>query len=205
MKVGLDSQIEQGANTDKIIKELRNLKRKTRLMQYCQGEMAETYSNWARWLNRATTLFAGLAVIATTVEAKLLVGNLANDIALQRLAACFSIAVFLLMILRLDSHWSTAAGEYANGLKAYTRFLRRIDLILESLDGKSVAELEEISKGLSDEYSDVCEASPTIPSKKFLRLKQSHLQIYELSRALDENPFVDLKQLRHKLNHTDRS
>jgi hypothetical protein len=196
-----DSHVDPGANNEKIIKELRNLKRKARLMQYCHGQLAGTYANRARWLTRITTLLAGLAVIATTAEAQLIAGSIVNETSLQRIAAIFSITVFLLMILRMDNQWEILAGKHSAGLNAFTRFLRQIDIILESLDGKPLDDLESISKDLANEYSDVCEASPAISSDKFLKLKRSHLQIYKISRAIDDNPFVDIRKLRRELRN----
>jgi hypothetical protein len=192
------------ANVEKIIKELRNLKRKARLMQYCHGQMAETYSNRACWLSRITILLAGLAVLATTAEAKLLTDPIADETSLQRAAAVFSITVFLLTILRMDNQWATFAGEHQTSLHSFTRFLRNIDITLEGLDGKPLSELEDISTKILNEYSDICEASPSISSRRFLRLKQEHLQIYHISRAVDDNPFVDLRQLRRELRHPGR-
>lgn len=181
-----------------IVQELDNLKRKTALMQSCHGKLAEQFTRREKLSSMFVTLMAGLAIIATTAEARTLLVPITEE-DLRRAAALFSISVFIATLFRLEARWSAQAGMHSVSLEALTKFLRRLDIILKTLEDKTDLELETLAHSLAKEYTDITEAAPKIASQKFLALKQQHLQTIAISRALDKDAFISLRKIRKQL------
>lgn len=195
---------ESSPKRQDIIRELDNLKRKTALMQACHGQLAENLS----WLENLSsiliTIISFLAIIATTAEARTLLWSVSES-DLKSLAALCSLAVFFATLVKFETRWGAKAAAHTASLKALTRFLRQLDITLKTLDDKDNAELETLAAQLVTEYSDICEVSPDIPSKQFLKLKQQHLQKIALSRALDKEPFTNIRKLRRQIARASKS
>lgn len=189
---------ENSTHRHEIILELKNLKRKTALMQACHGQMAEHLGTLESQSSIIVTLFAAFAIIATTAEARAIL-NFASEEDLRRVAALFSLIVFFATLLKLETRWGAKAASHTATLKAFTRFLRQLDITLKALDDKSDDELELLGTQLASEYSDICEISPDIPTRKFLKLKQKHVQNIGLSREIDKTPFLSLREMRKKI------
>jgi hypothetical protein len=186
-----------------IVDELENLKRKTALMQSCHGQQAEKLSRLENRSTLVVVVLSGLTLVATTAEARTIFTFLTED-DLKKVTAVFSLVVFLLTIVKNQVGWGTKAGIHSTSLNAFTRFLRHIDFILKAVDDKSDDEIEITALDLAKEYSDICAASPDIPSKEFLKFKQNHLQIIAVSRALDKDPFAPLRSLYRRFKNPNK-
>jgi hypothetical protein len=188
----------------RLITEITNLKRKTALMQFCHGELATAYASYDKTHSICVALLAGLAAIITSAESRLILFEVEEGV-LSGIAALITLVLFFVTLLRYEMQLSAKAGEHSSSLKSYTRFLRRLDMTLETLENKKTSEIEQISKDLANDYSDISDASPKIPSRQFIKLKQKHLQNIAVSRKLDTNPFLSIKQIRKQFKQEAES
>ena len=185
--------------TNRAIEEIRNLKRKSALQQYCHYELARRVSLTSKVLNISLLLLSAATVLSTTDHVDVLLE--ASSKPLQRhISAILSISVFLLMLVRLELRLAEIASSFKSGGDAHTRILRKIDMILSTLDSKQSDELEGIGVQLTDEYVNITDSSREIPGRDFLRLKQTYLQRKAKSRALDEDPFLNLSDMSQSVH-----
>ncbi len=178
------------------IKEIKNLKRKTALQQYCNYELASRISLRARVLNVSLVLLSGITVLSTTDHAKMLLDAVGGPNQ-PLVSAFFSSVVFLMMLLRMELRFSEIANSFKSGGDAYTRFLRKIDMLIPRLDSMQVDEIQQLGAQLTDEYGNIVHFAREIPGRDFLRLKQQFLQRKAISKALDSDPFQDLSKIKH--------
>lgn len=186
-----------------LIEELANLKRKAALMQFCHGKLAITRSNREDIVLIAIALLAGAASFLTTADAQKLAWiPLMKSEVVPRVATLLSATVFILAVIHRQSQWAVKSGKHAVALEQYTKFLRRLDIYLKSgIEDKPISEVEKEAIRFAEDYSRIGETAPKIPyGKRFLKLKQEHLQTVTLSRELDEAPFADINSLRKKLS-----
>lgn len=187
----------------KIVDEIKNIKRKTALQQHCHFELSEQFNQRSTVLNGLLLLLSTLTMLSTTIHAELLLLDIIDKATLRKMSAFLSIALFLLMILRLFLKWSDIASAYGSSANAYTRFLRKLDMILTSLEELSTDELERLGTQLTSEYLVIAEQANVISDDDLLCLKQKHLQKIAVSRELDKNPFQSISEIKRKL--TDRA
>lgn len=174
------------------IEEIKNLKRKCALQQHCHFELASRIEVNSKVLNVSLVLLSGLTMLSTTAHADIIFSDVIDVITQRRLAAILSAAVFLLMLLRLELRLSEISSGFTAGGDAHTRFLRKIDMLIPTLDSLPVEEIERLGVQLTDEYVSITAFARTIPGRDFLRLKQRHLQRKAMSKALDADPYSSL-------------
>ena len=178
------------------INEIKNVKRKTALQQFCNYELASRVSLTSRVLSTTLVLLSGITVLSTTDHAKLLMDAIGGPNQ-SHVTALFSIVVFLMMLLRLELRLSERAVSFRSGGDAYTRLLRKIDMLLPRLEVMQVDELERLGAQLTDEYGGIVHFAREIPGHEFLRLKQNFLQRKAISRALDKDPFQNISDIKN--------
>ncbi|MCY3978649.1 MAG: SLATT domain-containing protein [Chloroflexi bacterium] len=179
------------------VNEIKNLKRKCALQQFCHYELASRVGLTAKILNVTLVLLSGLTVLSTTDHAKALLDNKGGPMQSQ-VSALFAILVFLLTLLRMELRFSEIANSFRAGGDAFTRYLRKIDMLIPVLDSMQGDEINRLGMQLTDEYSRIADFAREIPGRDFLRLKQKHLQRKAVSKALDENPFLNLSDKKSR-------
>lgn len=105
-------------------------------------------------------------------------------------AGSFSIVVILLAWrpdVKATNH-DQAVRHYTKASYEATRLLRR-----------DVVPTEEEVENIQNEYLDNRDL-PRIPESKFLYLKQWHLQKVQMSKALDRNPYEELRSMKRRSN-----
>ena len=180
------------------VKEIKNLKRKSALQQFCHYELASRVGLAARILNVTLVLLSGLTVLSTTDHAKALLDIKGGPMQSQ-VSALFAILVFLLTLLRMELRFAEIANSFKAGGDAFTRYLRKIDMLIPTLDSMQDDEIDRLGLQLTDEYTRIADSAREIPGRDFLRLKQKHLQRTAMSRALDEDPFSNLSEIKSRL------
>lgn len=186
--------------TNETVNEIKNLKRKCALQQNCHYELASRVSFSSKVLNVSLVLLSAVTVLSTTDHVEVLLD--ADSKLLQRhISALFSVLVFLLMLLKLELRLAEIASSFKAGGDAFTRFLRKVDMLLPTLDSKQANEIERLGAQLTDEYTRITDFARDIPTHDFLRLKQRHLQQIAKSRALDTDPFLSLKDIKGDLQN----
>ncbi|MDE2854317.1 MAG: hypothetical protein OXN88_09120 [Chloroflexota bacterium] len=181
------------------IKEIKNLKRKSALQQHCHFELANRVNVSSKVLNVLLILLSGLTMLSTTAHADILLTDVVDELTKRRVSALFSVALFLLMLLRLELRLADIVLAFKSSGDAHTRFLRSIDMQLTTLDSLTNTEAVKLGEQLTREYSAVVDSAREIPSNHLLRLKQKFLQQKKMSKRLDEDPFQDLKEMRKRL------
>ena len=79
---------------DGLIAEIKNIKRKTSLQQYCHAQLGNTFNLRSRVLGMTLTICAALALIATTAESRTLFGSIVDDQVLSQIAAFLTFGGF---------------------------------------------------------------------------------------------------------------
>ncbi len=181
------------------IEEIKNLKRKSALQQHCHFELASRVNVSSKVLNVSLILLSGLTMLSTTVHAEILLTEVLDEFTKRRISALLSVALFLMMLLRLELRLSDIVLAFKSSGDAHTRFLRSVDMQLASMDSLADYEVVKLGEQLTREYSAVVDSAREIPSNHLLRLKQSFLQQKAISKRLDEDPFQDLKEMRQRL------
>ena len=183
----------------KIVDEIKNIKRKTALQQHCHFVLSDRFNERSTLLNGLLLLLSTLTMLSTTVHAELLLLDIIDEATLRKMSAFLSIALFLTMILRLFVRWSDAASAYGTSANAYTRFLRKLDMMLTSLDELSSDELERLGAQLTSEYLVIADQAQSISDDDLLSLKQEHLQKVAVSKELDKDPFMSISDIKRRL------
>lgn len=179
-------------------KEIKNLKRKSALQQFCHFELASRVAFTAKALNITLALLSGLTVLSTTDHFKVLLDAIGGPTQSQ-VAAAFAVPTFLIVLLRMELRLSEISVAFKASGDAFTRYLRKIDMLLPKLDSMENYEIERLGEQLTDEYSRIADFAREIPGCHFLRLKQKHLQQKAMSKALDETPFRNLSEIKSRL------
>jgi len=180
--------------------ELENIKRKSGLMQCCQGILAEKNRVWEDRVAITVSLLAGLASFLLTVDPAKIGWTGVTQRGLFCLASIASGIVFILSIVRRQMEWASQSGRHSAALERYTQLLRSVHFFLGSrIDTLADDKVVEEAKRLVDEYAVIGESVPKVPSDMFLALKQKHLQTIAISKALDTSPFTKLKTLKKRL------
>lgn len=95
--------------------------------------------------------------------------------------------VFIFTVIEEFLNLSKKASEYESAGKLLTSFIRYADSIekRENVTGEDVDHL-------TLHYTLICETTPIIPDKYFLKAKRHLYRKIEISRALENNPYMNI-------------
>ena len=185
-----------------LIEEIRNIKRKAGLQQYCHSVQTSRYSGRAKTLDVALIVMSALAMLLTTSAADILFGGILDEVTVMRGSAFLTFVVFIMSLLIQALRWRDLARSSQMAGNGFTRFLRRLDMRLTTIDTFSVEQLQEIGTQVTEEYNNLVDFVPDIPSKRFMRLKHMYLTQKEISRQMDKNPLLSAKEIERRLKKT---
>ena len=187
-----------------VIAEIKNIKRKTALQQYCHNEQATLYAKRAKWFDIVLIVLSALAMLLTTSAAEILFLGILDKLSIVRASAFLTLIVFALTVLRLALKWRDAASSSLAAGDAFTRLLRKLDMQLTSLDSLTEEQLKQEGMQITEAYNSVVDFVPMLPSERFMELKRDYLQQKEISKELDSNAFRSLDEIKSGLKKESR-
>ena len=174
---------------------LKELRRKADLQTTAHAWLRDYYGT----INSTLTLVSLLAGIV--LVSLVLVSPVAAQAALglptgayQGLVATLAIVNFSIVVILLAWRFDVLAARHELAVDHYSRFASDAALALSRNEEVSLVELENFQRRYLQSTT-----LPRIPEKRFLRLKQWHLQKIGVSRALDRNPFGSLANVRSRV------
>lgn len=178
---------------------LRSLERRANMQASAHSMLRDAYAAW----NTA------LSVISLSCSSLLLAASMASVAQLGRVLHVASFVVPVVMGISSSAVFSLTlwlvvwrpaqyAAEHGLALHHYTKMRHacREALREERYDHDYVRALEQ-------RYLDT-EHLPTIPDRKFLKLKRRHLQKVALSHEIDRDPWASIASLRRRVVRRER-
>lgn len=169
-----------------IIDQLKKLRKKSEINRQAYSIQYSRYAKIAKLLHAfilvsscvtATLIFTDYTVF------KPIVHNLTEDV-YKLVNGGIATLVFVLTIIEESFKPGNIAKEYDVAIKRYTEFIRNINYVVNTKN----ADDKEVRK-IIDKYNFICELSPQIPDRIFVKAKKKLLRKIEISKALDRDPF----------------
>ena len=117
---------------------------------------------------------------------------------LSFILAILGLIIFLVSLSGFVFGWHEQHLRHESGVKTLTNIINNIGdarkLIKESSDG---TEVERIIKEIGDKYAIINETLPIIPDQDFLNAKQRYKIKREMSKKLDDDPWIDIDMKRY--------
>lgn len=182
---------------EKIKKEIWNLHRKADQLRSMHYSIMDSYSTWNKLILAYVTI--GSAIIAMlifaklSVEAQFWIGILSASIFIVGLIP----TTFSFDLKRIERN--LASNSWGDWIRSASNFC---NVEIESL---ALSEAINKEKELLDSYKKIMSNSPSIPDAKFNRLKQKHLQKIEISKMLDQKPFMSICSIKKELKAKNKS
>lgn len=166
---------------------LKKLKERANLQATCHAIMRDYYSVWNFWLTIGALIpTAALLLFPLTTDD--FIGNALHltPNAFKLINAAVALFAFIMVLMQMVWRPDSRSKAHKRAVEHFTAAKYEIRLLLEQQD-VSKADVQRVE----EEYLDV-QWLPVIEDRRFLRLKQKHLQKIALSKKLDDNPWLRL-------------
>lgn len=189
-----------GNKDNNLLKFLDKLKRKAEITRNAHSYSGGIYETRFKILR-------GFSIIGAAISATLIFAdydlfssilNLGNEQILRLVGGTFSLLVFLSSLLEYVLEYQQRFEKHYQTVRLLTSLIRDIDMMKYMGNSESLRR-EDIEK-LENRYNWINEQAPIIPDGFFLKSKQKFLQKLEISKALDENPFKSIKEIKNELS-----
>ncbi len=186
---------------DELAQRLDSVRRKADQQCTAHAYLRDRY----RLLQSAITtlsLVSGVTLLAVVMASPTLVTQTTGLSAgqYQWLTAFLAAFSFSIVVVLLAWRFDVRAGLHDQAVRHYTRSHYHASRLRAESTPLSLDAVER----LEDEYLDDRDL-PRIPEKKFLWLKQWHLQKVAISKRLDRDPFTPLRSIREELKSAPSS
>ncbi|MCC5612566.1 hypothetical protein LC612_39205, partial [Nostoc sp. CHAB 5834] len=169
---------------EEILKELWRLRGKADQTRSFHSIIAENLRCW----NKVTTIYV---TIGSAVGTTVIFSKIPDEYFL--LFGIFSASVFIVSLLPTALNFNKFIEHHVNAVNLLTNWIRDAENFgnYEILT-LSAGQMQIRQKELVDLYKNISQKNPAIDNKKFLTLKQKHLQKIAISKELDKNAFESI-------------
>jgi len=188
------------ANKNNLLDFLDKLKHKAEITRNAHSYSGRKYETKYRFFRGFVIVGAAISAILIFADYTLfsIIFNFGNEQILRLGGGIFSLSVFLVSLLDYVLEYQHKYEQHYQTVRLLTSLIRDIDMKKHTENLENLRK-EEIEK-LESRYNWINEQAPIIPDKYFLKSKQEFLQKLEISKALDENPFRDIKEIKKELS-----
>ncbi|HKZ43276.1 MAG TPA: hypothetical protein VJ044_20125, partial [Candidatus Hodarchaeales archaeon] len=123
-----------------------------------------------------------------------------NPFAVKWIIGIASILTFLGVLLLTEWGFQGKAVEHREAVRFYFRIVNKIRQWLDN----AVEITPEIVEQIRSEYAQT-QTIPKIPDARFLKLKQWHLRKVAMSREMDKNPFLPIREISKRIQNSKDS
>ena len=149
-------------------------------------------------LKRANSVISIFIIVGSAVTAMFIFASIPENI--EFWIGMLSASIFLVGLIPLATNLNEKLQKRSLAVKLWGQWIRDVqnfgNLEIQNLDSKqAVTKWRELHK----EYQGIMDNTPNIPDRLFLKFKKRHKQKVEISKAIDKNPFLSIKELKKEL------
>jgi hypothetical protein len=176
-------------------KELKALRDKANLLASIHSRMSDVYRFWHTSISSAILIFSTFLVGLTFISEDFVEKSIGiHPFAVKWIIGITSIFTFLGVLLLTEWGFQGKAVEHREAVRFYFRIVNKIRQWLDN----AIEITPEMMEEIRSEYSQT-QSIPKIPDSQFLKLKQWHLRKVAVSRELDNNPFLSIREVSKRM------
>lgn len=175
------------------IKQIEKLERKAEITRNAHFLLTRKYKLQNGWLHFTTLIFASFVAILTFADHYVFTPMFPklNPDHYNLIVAGLASFVFLLTVTGEFLKLANKAAKHGTPAKQLTTFIRTANSIKKY---ETITD-EDINR-LTLQYTMICESAPKIPDRIFYKAKQNLLRKIEISKTLDDYPFMSIWKFR---------
>ncbi|MFY1110775.1 MAG: hypothetical protein AB3K77_03700 [Methanosarcinaceae archaeon] len=178
-------------------KELKSIEKKADLLRDIHSLECKKYRSIYNCFSFSIIAFSSLISVLAVTDPKIL-GLDVSVVDLFRTAiAALGFLIFLISLYDKVYGINEKVADHEQAVKLLTDFITE-SRTFRNVDMDRCGEVEVSGKmdHLRKEYSQINQVIPVVPNstKKFLKIKQNNLIKKDLSKKLDGNPFINIKE-----------
>ncbi|GAB3806613.1 hypothetical protein [Virgibacillus kimchii] len=184
------------------VEQIKKLIRKAEVTRNAYFLLGRRYKSLNNWLHFITLISASIVAILTFANFSTFLPIFPNitEEYFKLVIAGFASLVFLLTVTEEFLSLANKVVIHETPAKQLTTFIRTANAV----KGSDRITDEDIEK-LTSQYTMISESAPSIPDRVFIKAKRELLVKIEISKALDDNPFLSVKDyLRNKKNSEEK-
>lgn len=173
------------------IKELKSLRDKANLLASMHSRMSDIYLLWHKVISSLILTFTTFLIGLTFISDEFVKQSIGlHPFVLKWIVGITSILTFLGVLLLTEWGFQGKAVEHREAVRFYFRIVNKIRKWLDN----AVEITPEMVEEIRADYSQT-QSIPKIPDSRFLKLKQWHLRKLAISREMEKNPFLSIKEV----------
>lgn len=173
------------------IKELKSLRDKANLLASMHSRMSDIYLFWHKVISSLILTFTTFLIGLTFISDEFVEQSIGlHPFVLKWIVGITSILTFLGVLLLTEWGFQGKAVEHREAVRFYFRIVNKIRKWLDN----AVEITPEMVEEIRADYSQT-QSIPKIPDSRFLKLKQWHLRKLAISREMEKNPFLSIKEV----------
>lgn len=179
---------------ENILEEFKRLWKKAELTREIHGRIGDSCKRWKKFLNlyvivgsacSAMLIFANFKFFETTIGIP--------EGVLQLLSGLLSASVFITGLVLNFFNYDLEIQKRRKALNRWTKWIRESQWFINTgMEQLGDDEIEERKLKLLHDYSTIASKGPPTPNGMFLKSKKKHLMKIEISKALDNDPFISI-------------
>ena len=143
-------------------------------------------------------IILGYVSIGSAIVAMLIFAKIEEDT--QFWIGIASASIFVIGLIPTTFSFETKILERGVAVKLWGTWIRTASNFCNTeIDTLDAINAKERANEVIEGYKTIMNDTPSIPDRKFNRLKQKHLQKIEISKALDKKPFTKIKTIKADL------
>ncbi|MDP8204153.1 MAG: hypothetical protein P9L95_06445 [Candidatus Tenebribacter mawsonii] len=176
---------------ENIKNEIWNLHRKADQTRTMHGHIKDYFSI-------SSKIILGYVSIGSAIVAMLIFADIEEDT--QFLIGIASASIFVIGLIPTTFSFESKIIERGVAVKLWGTWIRTASNFCNTeIDTLDDVDAKERANEVVEGYKTIMNETPSIPDRKFNRLKQKHLQKIEISKALDKKPFTKIKTIKSDL------
>jgi hypothetical protein len=162
------------------------------------SRVSDIYRFWYTTISSAILIFSTFLVGLTFISDDFVEKSIGlQPFAIKWVIGITSILTFLGVLLLTEWGFQGKAVEHREAVRFYFRIVNKIRKWLDNALEITPEMIEEIRL----EYSQT-QSIPKIPESQFLKLKQWHLRKVAMSREMDKNPFLSIREISKRIQNS---
>lgn len=182
-------------NNKEYKKLINDFMRKSEILRNAHYMLSCKYRVMNNVLHFLTLVFASIVAILTFADVKdfaFIFPELSHDL-LRIFLSSLASFVFLLTVIDEFLPLANKVTIHESSGKQFTAFIRELSVVKE----KKTLTDEDIDN-LKHQYIKICESTPSIPDRVFLKSKLKLFQKIAISKEIDNNPFMSITLFKIK-------
>ena len=176
---------------ESIKKEIWNLHRKADQNRTMHGHIKGYYSIFSK-------IVLGYVSIGSAIVAMLIFADIEDDT--QFLIGIASASIFITGLIPTTFSFESKILERGVAVKLWGTWIRTASNFCNTeIDTLDEVTATKRANDVIERYKTIMNETPSIPDRKFNRLKQKHIQKIEISKALDKKPFSEIRTIKKSL------